>query len=77
MGMHRPRASGCCQHCVGFGNSLPMGSPPIADGITASGCAMEAEDNLVRGAAGGLQSQPAAKQHFGLVQDVMVHKNVK
>ena len=77
VGRHGPRASGCCQRHVGFGNSLPIGPPPIADGIAASGCDMGARDNLVRDATGGVQSQPATKQFSGLVQDMKVHKNIK
>ena len=77
VGRHGPRAAGYCQCRVGFGDSLPIGSPPIADGIAASGCAMGARDNLVRGTTGGVQSQPATKQCSGLVQDVMVHESIK
>ena len=77
VGRHGPRASGCCQFHVGFGNSLPIGPPPIADGITASGCDMGAGDNLVRGATGGVQSQPATKQCSGFVYDVVVYKSIK
>ena len=74
VGRHGPRASGC--H-IGFGDSLLIRPPPIADGIAALGCAMEARDNLVRGTTGGVQSQPAIKQYSGLVQDALVHENVK
>ena len=73
VGRHGPRVSGHCQRRVGFGDSLPVGPPPIADGTATSGCAMEAGENLVRGATGGAQSQPATKQHSVLIQDVMVH----
>ena len=77
VGRHGPKASGCCQCHVGFGNTLPIGPPPIDDGIAASGCAMGAGDNLVRGATGSLHSQPTTKQCSGLVQDVVVLENIK
>ena len=76
VGRHGPRASGCCQSCIGFSNSLPIGPPPIADRITASGCDMGAGDNLVRGATAGVQSQPAIKHCYGVVQDVVMHENI-
>ena len=52
---------GRCQRRVGFGESLPIGPPPIADGIATSGCDMGAGDNLARGTAGHAQRQPATK----------------
>ena len=77
VGGHGPRAPGSCQCYVGFGNSLPIGPPPIADGIAASGCDMGARDNLVRDATGGVQSLTATEKCSGLVQDVVVHEKVK
>ena len=62
VGRHGPRAPGSCQCRIGFGDSLPIGPPPIADGIATSGCTMEAGDNLARGAIGGAQSQPATEE---------------
>ena len=56
VGRHSPKVPGHCQCYVGFGNSLPVGPPPIADGIATAACAMKAGDNLVRGATGGAQS---------------------
>ena len=77
VGRHDPGAPGSCQCCVGFGDSLPIGPPLIADGIATVGCAMEAGDNLVRGATGGAHSQPATEESSGPVRDVLVHKSVK
>ena len=77
VGRHGPRAPGICQRCLGFGDSLPIGPPPIADRIATTGCNMGAGDNLVRDATGGVHSQPATKQCSGLVQDIVVLENVK
>ena len=77
VGRHGPRAPGSCQCRLGFGDSLPVGPPPIADGIAATGCNMGAGENLVSDATGGLHSQPATKQYSGLVQDILVLENVK
>ena len=74
VGRHGPRASGC--H-IGFGNSLPIGPPPITDGIAATGRNMGAGDNLVRGATDGVHSQPATEQSSGLKSEAVVLENVK
>ena len=77
VGRHGPREPGCCQRHIGFGNSLPIGPPPIANGVAATGCDMGARDNLVSDATGGVHSQSATKHCSGLVQDIMVLENVK
>ena len=77
VGRHDPRAPGRCQRHLGFGDSLPVGPLPIADGIATTGCDMGAGDNLVRDATGGVHSQPATKQRSGLVQDIVVLENIK
>ena len=77
VGKHGPRAPGCCQCHLGFSNSLPIGPPPIADGIAPTGCDMGAGDNLVRDATGVVHSQPATEQCSGLVQHTVVLENVK
>ena len=77
VGRHGPREPGYCQRRVGFGDSLPVRPPPIADGIATTGCNMGAGDNLVRDATGGVHSQPATKQSAGLILETVVLKNVK
>ena len=77
VGRHGPRAPGCCQRRVGFGDSSSIRPPPIADGVATFGCDMGAGDNLVRGATGSAHSQPATKESSGLVQNEMVHQSVK
>ena len=77
VGRHGPREPGRCQHRLGFGNSLPIGPPPIADGIATTGCNMGAGDNLVMDATGVVHNQPATVQYSGLVQDTMVLENIK
>ena len=77
VGMHGPRAPGCCQRHLGLGDSLPIGPPPIADGIAATGCNMGAGDNLVSDTTGGVHSQPATEQSSGLISETVVLKNVK
>ena len=61
VGSHGPRAPVSCQNCIGFGDSLPIGPPPIADGIAPFGCAMEVRDNVVMGTTGGALRQLATK----------------
>ena len=73
---HGPRAPDSCQCHVGFGNSLPIGPPPIVDRTTTIGCAMEAVDNLVRGTTGGAFSQLATEECTGFVRDVVVQESV-
>ena len=77
VGRHGPRAPGRCQCRLGFGNSLPIGPPPIANGIATTGCDMGAGDNLVRDTTGGVHGQPATEQCSGLIQDAVVLKKVK
>ena len=77
VGRHSPRVPGRCQCHLGFGNSLPVGPPPITDGIATTGCDMGAGDNLIRDATGGVHSQPATKQSSGLIQDAVVLENIK
>ena len=77
VGMHGPRAPVRCQCHLGFGNSLSVRLPPIADGIATTGCDMGAGDNLVRDATGGLHSQPATKQSSGLIPETVVLENIK
>ena len=76
-GRHDPSVPGRRQCHLGFGDSLPVGPPPIADGIATTGCDMGGRNNLVRDATGGLHSQPATKQCSGLIQDAVVLENVK
>ena len=77
VGRHGPREPGHCQRHLGFGDSLPVGPPPIANGIAATGYDMGAGDNLVRDTTGGVHNQSATKQCSGLVQDIVVHKYIK
>ena len=77
VGRRGPRAPGSCQSRVGFSEHLPIGSPPIADGIATSGCAMKAGDNLVRGATSGTHSQPATEESTGCVREAMVQESIK
>ena len=74
---HEHQAAVNAMLTAGFDNSLPIGPPPIPDGIAASGCAMEAGDNLVRDTTGGVHSQPATKWSSGLKPDTVVLKNIK
>ena len=77
VGRHGPRMPRHCQRCLGFGDSLPVGPPPITDGIATTGCDMGAGDNLVRDATGGVHSQPATEQSSGLKPEAVVLENVK
>ena len=56
---------------------LTIRPPPISDGVAASGCSMGAGDNLVRGATGGVHSQPVTKLSSGLKPEAVVLENVK
>ena len=73
-GRHGPKVPCCCQRRVGFGDSLPIGPPPIADGIAANGCDMEAGDNLARDATVGAHHQLATEHRFDTVRDVLVQQ---
>ena len=43
-----PKRASCYQRSIGSGDSLPIGPPPIAEGIATSGCNMEVGTNLAR-----------------------------
>ena len=77
VGRHGPRAPGRCQCRVGFGDSLPIRPPPIANEVTTFGCDMGAGDNLVRDATGGVHSQPASEQSSGLKPEAVVLETIK
>ena len=76
VGRHGPRAPGHCQCYIGFGNSLPIRPPPIADGVATTGYNMGAGGNLVRDTAGGIHRQPATEQRSGLKLEAVVLQNI-
>ena len=76
VGKYGPRAPGCCQCRIGFGDSLTIRPPPISDEIPVSGCSVGAGDNLVRDAAVGVHSQPATEQSSGLLPETVVLQNI-